>query len=775
VGAAKHPLTAADAAEFARALFEESGDALFLFDPDTEAVLDVNPMAQRLCGFSRRELLRHPVHYLFRAEEPGGLGLLRQAYRQTGLFHSQEGFSLRHQREGTWVPVNLTVTRLHASRKTLGLITVRDVSERRAAQLAVQRSEAELRRVLGAVSAYLWSAEFGADGQPTRRYYSPSVEAVTGRPAEFFLPGAERWLSVIHPDDLARVRARYEALRAGAVEEDEADFRLLRPDGSVVWVHASVKVQRPAGGGLRLDGVVIDVTGRKSAEEAARSREQRFQAVVEQVADGISLLSADGVILFNSRTGQRVLGYGQDELIGHTALELVHPDDLAGLGSLLAEVQKAPRRQIAAEFRFRHKDGSWRAVEGTAGNWLDDPAVAAIVVTYHDVTQRRALEAQLVQAQKMEAVGQLAGGIAHDFNNLLTAVLGNLSLVMSSLRDDDPNREFAAAAERAALRAAALTGQLLGFSRRTLLRPRPLSLNVSVDEVLTILRRTIDPRIVVEAHKADDLAAVEADPGQMTQVLLNLCLNARDAMPEGGRLLLETANVTVEDGQARQQLGARAGSFVRLRVRDTGHGMPPEVRARIFEPFFTTKGPGQGTGLGLSMVFGIVQQHGGWVECTSAVNGGTCFDVYLPRAADADEAPAAASAPPARGHETVLLVDDDEMVRKVGSAILRRYGYEVLLAQDGQEGVEVYRAEAARIDLVILDLMMPRLSGRDTLRQMLALNPAVRVLISSGYAGDHLNEEDQARAAGFVNKPYRPDELARAVRAALDKAPPAPA
>jgi PAS domain S-box-containing protein len=762
-------MTDADAAEFARALFEESGDALFLFDPDAETVLDVNPMAQRLTGFSRRELLRRPIHYLFRSEAQGGLGLLRQAYRKTGLFHSREGFFLRREGDGSWVPVNLTVTRLHAPPKTLGLITVRDVSEHRAARLAVQKSEAELRRVLGSVSAYLWSAEFDAAGQPLARYYSPSVECVAGRPADFFLPGPERWLSAVHPDDLPQVREHYQALLAGALDQDENEFRMLRPDGTVVWVHTSVRVRALPHGGRRLDGVVIDVTPRRRAEEAAHSSEERFGAVVEQIADGVALFNGDGTFAYASRTGAALLGYCPEELVGQVFSVLIHPDDQPRCADLLARLLVQPGPPITAEVRCRHKDGSWRLIEGTGKNRLDDPAVRAIVVTFRDVTRRRALEGQLRQSQKMDAVGQLAGGIAHDFNNLLTAVLGNLSLLVSGLPGSDPNREFAAAAERAAQRAATLTGQLLGFARQTVLRPRLLCLNTTVEEVLAILRRTIDPRIHLEVRQAGDLETVEADPGQMTQVLLNLCLNARDAMPEGGRLMIETANVTVEEGRERQQLGARPGPFVRLRVGDTGCGIPAEVRERIFEPFFTTKGPGKGTGLGLAMVFGIVQQHQGWVECASEVGRGTCFDVYLPRVRAAAEAPAAAASPPAAGRETVLLVDDEEMIRKVGGAILRRYGYEVLLAEDGQRAVEVYRDQRDRIDLVILDLTMPRLSGRDAVRRLLEVNPAVRVLFASGYSAEQLTDADQRRALGFVNKPYRPEELAQVVRTVLDR------
>jgi PAS domain S-box-containing protein len=650
----------------------------------------------------------------------------------------------------------------------MGLIGVRGVSERRAAQLAVQKSEAELRRVLGSASAYLWSADFDAAGRPRARYYSSDVERVTGRPAEFFLPAAERWLSTLHPDDLPRVRARYEALLRGALDHDENEFRMVRPDGGTVWVHTSVRVHTPAGGGRRLDGVVIDVTERRRAQEAAHSSEERFRAVVEQIADGVALLSADGVITYTSRAAAPILGHTPEEMTGRVFLDLIHPDDRPRCGDLFAVLLARPGPPITAEFRCRHKDGSWRLIEATGKNRLGDPAVRAVVTTFRDVTERRGLEAQLRHAQKMEAVGQLAGGLAHDFNNLLTAMLGNLSLLLSGLAEGDPNREFAAGAERAAHRAANLTGQLLGFSRRTVLRPRPWCLNATVDEVLAILRRTLDPRIELEVRPAAELGTVEADPGQMTQVLLNLCLNARDAMPDGGRLTIETADVTIEDARGRQYLGAGPGRFVRLRVGDTGGGMPAEVRDRIFEPFFTTKGPGRGTGLGLAMVFGIVRQHSGWVECASEVGRGTRFDVYLPRVEALAEAPTADDTPPAAGHETVLLVDDEEMIRTVGSAILQRYGYEVLLAEDGQQAVDVYREQHERIDLVILDLTMPHLSGHDAFRRLLEIDPRARVLFASGYSAERLTDADQQRALGFVSKPYRSEDLARAVRTALD-------
>jgi CheY-like chemotaxis protein len=301
------------------------------------------------------------------------------------------------------------------------------------------------------------------------------------------------------------------------------------------------------------------------------------------------------------------------------------------------------------------------------------------------------------------------------------------------------------------------------------LRPAPVDLNAAADETVRLLRRTFDPRIKVQVQLQPDLWPVQADASQVNQVLMNLCLNARDAMPQGGALILETANRTIDAGQ-RLALDGRPGDFTHLRVRDTGCGMPPEVQEHIFEPFFTTKEPGQGTGLGLAMVFGIVKQHRGWIECHSRVGEGTTFDVYLPRLAAPVPAAAAPEADEVRGgSETILLADDEMVVSRLGQTILERHGYRVLNAADGAEALDLYRRQPEEIDLVILDLAMPRLSGPETLQELRKINPGVSVLISSGYATEEeLRAVERAGVLGFVAKPYRPLDLARRVRAALD-------
>jgi PAS domain S-box-containing protein len=546
-------------------------------------------------------------------------------------------------------------------------------------------------------------------------------------------------------------------------------------DGRETWVSTSKMPLRDVQGKIiGTFGLSRDITERKRAEEALRETNQTLQAMILASPLAVVALGFDGKIKLWNPAAERLLGWTAAEIAGGHVPDIVPPDRKEERRAFLETLAKG-ESITGIETRRRRKDGVEIDVSLSAAPLRSGGGViSAVLFVLADMTERKRLEEQLRQAQKMEAIGQLAGGVAHDFNNLLTAILGNVSLLLSAVPDHEPNRDLLRDIERAATRAAELTGQLLGFSRQTLLRLEPTNLNTVIRETVAILRWTIDPRITVEVQTGGEIWAVQADSGQMSQVLMNLCLNARDAMPEGGRLLLQTDNVILDKEYVRQHIDARAGEFVRLRVSDTGCGIPPDVQARIFDPFFTTKEPGKGTGLGLAMVFGIVKQHHGWIECHSEVGKGTDFDIYLPRChetiAGDMPAPSLLSTPSGGGNETILLVDDEAIIRNLGRTILQRYGYSVVVAEDGQDALEIYQRNAGEIDLVILDLTMPRLSGRDTFHQLLSIDPNVRVLFSSGYSAEQMTEADREGVLGFVNKPYRPQGLAQTVRAALDQA-----
>jgi PAS domain S-box-containing protein len=1011
-----------DPAELAQTLFEEAGDALFLFDPDSEQLLDVNPMAQRLSGWTRQALLKFPITYLFRSEAPQGLQRLRNAFKKTGLFHSQEGFLLRHQRDGVWLPVNLTISRLHAEPKTLGLLTARDVREQRETLEQLRRTEARLAtilsttvngmmqidtagvvtyanpaagRILGVHRAELigsnrrdaaWQAQrwdgqpIGDDdftflkvlrnGQPVqdverlirrpdgtqvsvtlnaapvldargvvvgvvvsltdvtaqrraeqavrdseekyrnlvetshdliwvldaqgrisfvnqngaRHFYGREPEEIIGRPFTELLDPAEiarnerafqhvrahgslfNFETVTRRKDGTRVygsanflvlrdergnflgttatalditarKLAEEALRSSEqryrllVERNLAGFvrstpdgrvldcnealarifgfdskeefqqqntfsfyfqpeertellrrlqeqghlrnhegRRRRRDGNPVWILESVSQLMDEQGEIVYEATIIDITERKEAEEALRASEAKYRALIENLEQCIFLKDRDLRFVAVNRPFAASLGQPEEAIVGRTDFDF-YPADLAEKyrNDDLGVLQEGRRLETEEENLAAGRRRVVRVIKTPVRN--GDGHVEGVLGIFWDVSEQRALEAQLRQAQKMEGIGQLAGGIAHDFNNLLQAVLGNVSLALSGMPVSDPNRSLIVAAEKATLRASDLVRKLLGFSRQTLLHLQPLQLNNVVAETLEILRRSVDPQIHVEFQPAPGLGMVQADPSQIGQVILNLCINARDAMPQGGRLTLSTANVLMTEEQARRHVGARSGAGVCLRVEDTGHGMTPDVQARIFEPFFTTKEAGKGTGLGLAMVFGIVQQHQGWIDCASEPGRGTTFTIWLPRhEGPVASAPGPAKVSPNRGHETILFVEDEPVVRMVGRTILERFGYNVLLAEDGRDAVEVYQREGRRIDLVILDLTMPRLSGREALPELMKLDPQVRVIFSSGYSAEPPVPPDDRNVFGFIGKPYRPDELASTVRSVLDRA-----
>jgi PAS domain S-box-containing protein len=749
--------------ELAGALFEEAGDALFLFDPDSEQLGDVNPMAQRLSGFTRREMLGMKITYLIRSDVEGGLHRLRQAFRRTGLFHSQEGFWLRHK-EGNWIPVNLTATRLHGDTRPLGLITARDITERKQAEEVLRQSEERYRKLF---ETSILGIIVHQDGMI--RALNASALRIFGYDNAAELVGKSIWSTLVAPEEMPVMQERTAALLRGEALPIHPGWKGFRKDGSTVWVQATANLITWQGKQATC-GYYVDVTERKLAEEAVRSGEAKYRSLIENLTQSIFLKDRDLRYVAANRPFCQSVGLDSEA-------DVIGKDDIAFYPQDLAEQYRTADRLVLQEgkrLELEEKNligGKLRTVQKVKSPVKDDHGnIVGVLGIFWDVTDQRNLEAQLRQAHKMEAVGQLAGGIAHDFNNLLTGILGNLSLALNDLPHDHPTVELLASAEVAALRAAELTRQLLGFSRRTPLVPQRLDLAASVEETVRLLRRTFDPRIDIQVRKPADLWPTEGDAGQIGQVMLNLCLNARDAMAAGGRLIVETANVRFDEVPAGSIEG-RAGDFVRLRVRDTGVGMSPEVQERIFEPFFTTKEPGKGTGLGLAMVFGIVKQHHGWVECRSEVGVGTTFDIYLPRL----ETPVPAAPAPAQdgvrgGSETILLADDENVVGRLAQTILERKGYRVLMANDGVEAVDIYRRQRDAIALVVLDLAMPRLSGPETLRELRKINPKVAVLVSSGYSSDEdMRTVEREGVLGFVAKPYRPAELVRRVREALDR------
>jgi signal transduction histidine kinase/ActR/RegA family two-component response regulator len=519
-----------------------------------------------------------------------------------------------------------------------------------------------------------------------------------------------------------------------------------------------------AGGRRYQLALARDITARKLAEAELRAGREQYRLLFDGNPQPMWVCDAETLkfLAVNDAAVERY-GYSRREFLGMTTRDIRPPEDTPAGG---------PGADGPAG-RHRWKDGALRDVETTAHD-LRFAGRPARLVLVRDVTEHRRLEEQLRQSQKMEAVGQLAGGIAHDFNNLLCIITGHIDLARrASAAEAAP---LLVAAERAAGRAAELTAKLLGFARRSQLQLGPVGLADVSREVAVLLHRTIDPRIALEVTAAEGLWTVAADAGQMHQVLMNLCVNARDAMPKGGTLRIDLTNVTRErrPGSKVGPEAARPAAFVRLTVSDTGCGIPAELRARIFEPFFTTKPVGQGTGLGLAMVYGIVKQHHGWVECDSRPGRGTRFDVFLPRLVGAAEpAPPALTpaAPDALGGTTVLLVDDEPGLRGLGRVILARQGCRVLEAEDGEQALAAYAGRTGAIDLVVLDLTMPRLSGADTLRRLVALDSGVRVLLCSGYAAGQATDLACEQVVGFLPKPYRPVDLLLAIAEALERRP----
>ncbi len=650
------------------------------------------------------------------------------------------------------------------SRRRKALLRTEQLLEARVREL--RESEERYKRIKEAVSDYIYTVRI-ENGIAAGTKHGPGCYAITGYHEEEFDQNPFLWLDMVPPAD--RDRVIEQARRAAAGEEvSSIEHEIVRKDGRLRWVSNTPVLHRNEHGAvLRYDGLIHDITERKLAEEKVRQSHRRYQELVDHASDGIFTLNADGAFSFVNAGICEMLGYSAEELLRLHILD-THPDELRNEGSQRLDLV---RQKGMAQFEslMKRKDGSVLTVEASC--WKSEEGQLQAIV--RDITERKKaeemrekLQEQLRQAQRMEAVGKLAGGVAHDFNNILAAIMLSVGLADAVANVDPRIKQMLLEIQTDAGRAADLTRQLLLFSRRSVMNMKLLNVNEVAAGMLKMLGRLIGENIRLTFDPMEGLPSVKADAGMLEQVLMNLAVNARDAMPRGGSIAIRTGVVDVGPGQIEDKPEARPGRFVRLTVSDTGCGMDEDTRARIFEPFFTTKDPGKGTGLGLATVYGIVAQHHGWVEVASEPGRGSTFKVLLPADSESPLEEEPSENQKLRGHETVLLVEDDRSLRPVMAQGLKSLGYRVIEAANGFEAIQKWKECHPRIDLLFSDMVMPEgMTGLDLAETFRDSKPDLKVVLTSGYSAEIVGEAKLSSInIAYLQKPYTIETMAKTIR-----------
>lgn len=505
----------------------------------------------------------------------------------------------------------------------------------------------------------------------------------------------------------------------------------------------------------------------ETVNETLKKSEQRFRSLIQDLSDVILILTPDGTLCYASHSANRIFGYESKELMGQNISSLIHPDDIVQLSNSLEKAAMQQGKTFATEFRLRRKDGSWINLEATGNPMSDDPSAGRALLTCRDVTERRRLEHELGQSQKMEAIGRLAGGIAHDFNNILMIIGGHAEIIAGRLHPEDPLRQSADPILKIVDRGSALTKRLLSFSRKQVMSPRNLDLNSVLEDMGKILPRLLGEEIEIYILPGRNAGMIYADYAQVEQVLVNLAVNSKDAMPQGGRLTIETANIDFDDSRTPSQPFIVPGSYVLLAVTDTGCGMTAETRSHAFEPFYTTKEEGKGTGLGLSIVYGIVKRSGGYIFVDSELNAGTSVKIYLPRV-DAAPAPSLIADVVAKTENdsgAVLVVEDEDLLRQIICEFLARGGYTVLQASNAAEAMARLEEFGRPIDILVTDVILPKTRGPELVRNVQEKCPDLRVVYISGFTGSSLVRDGILEPGTILlQKPFKLRELAQTIR-----------
>jgi PAS domain S-box-containing protein len=641
----------------------------------------------------------------------------------------------------------------------------------RRAERAMQAAQDRLAHVLASSPAVLYSLRVDA-GTLVPTWTSANIERLSGYTAEE-VSGPEWWIDRLHPEDKERVVAQQANLMSAGFSAREYRFR--HKDGEYRWVHdEQVLIKDAAGEPVEVVGSWSEITALREAELRLAASEEQYRVLFENNPHPMWVYAdATRAFLAVNEAAIQHYGFSREEFLAMTLRDIRPPEEVPALDEFTARRRQSPGpRAFRSDrvWKHRKKDGTIIDVE-IAASPIGFHGQAAWLVLASDVTEEKRLEAHVRQAQKIDSVGRLAGGIAHDFNNLLGVITGYGELLQRDVGPGHPAFGRVVEIRKAADRAAALTRQLLAFSRKQVLEPRVLNLNVVVAETEKMLRRLIGEDIQLITVFDDAIGRVRADPGQIEQVIVNLAVNARDAMPQGGKLIIETANVDLDDIYVRSHPDARPGPHVMLALSDTGHGMDAKTVSQLFEPFFTTKGPGKGTGLGLATVHGIVRQSGGHVSVHTEAGRGTTFKVYLPRSDGQHDAQApAAAVASADGTETILLVEDEPSLRMMIGEILQAAGYVVLEGPSPEEALAAAGSYSGHISLMLTDVILPRMSGPQIAEALRSSRPDTRVLFMSGYTDDAIGHHGiLAPGVHFLQKPFTSESLLHKVRDVLDE------